>query len=145
MSDATRHVVEVDGIWYQVDTAPENVRYKGRFWWVSFEGERYRLRQRRDEETPAAGFAAIDADVRIWVREQLRHGHTLKIDERHLHCVARPGDVSKGQPAVEWWCSVDGGPLEPTNLDATIVKDADLAAHAPAWLHARGSRQADPE
>jgi hypothetical protein len=137
MSDPTEHIVEVDGIPYQVDTHPENARYKGRFWWVTFEGERYRLRQRRDGERAVTEFAAIDAEVRVWVREQLRHGHTLQVHESRLHCVARPGDVAKGQPAVEWWCSVNGGPLEPTGMDATVVKDGDLSRHAPEWLRTR--------
>ena len=134
-----RHVVECDGISYQIDTHPEDARYKGRFWWVMFEGERYRLRQRRPDEMRAVDFGAMESEVRAWVREQLRHGHTLQVHEHRLHCVARPGDVSKGQPAVEWWCSVDGGPLEPTNMDATIVTDDDLAAHAPEWLRIRHS------
>ena len=75
------------------------------------------------------------------MREQLQHGHTLRVLEHRLHCVARPGDVSKGEPAVEWWCSVDNGALEPTRIDATIVKDDDLAEHVPAWLRARGISQ----
>jgi hypothetical protein len=138
MSDPTEHIVEVDGISYQVDTHPENARYKGRFWWVTFEGERYRLRQRREDEMAATEFTVIDAEVRVWVREQLRHGHMLQVSNQRLHCVARPGDVSKGQPVVEWWCSVNGGPLEPTGMDATVVKDENLAAHAPEWLRTRG-------
>jgi hypothetical protein len=138
MNDPTEHMVDVDGISYQVDTHPENARYKGRFWWVTFEGERYRLRQRRAGETELMEFAAIDTEVRVWVREQLRHGRILHVNEQRLHCVARPGDVSKGQPVVEWWCSVNGGPLEATGMDATVVKDDDLVGHAPAWLRARG-------
>jgi hypothetical protein len=140
MSESTKHTVEIDGIVYQIDTNPDNARYKGRFWWVTFEGERYRLRQRRPEELAGGAPVAMDGEVQAWVREQLRHGHTLQVDGRRLHCVARPGDVTKGQPAVEWWCSVDNGLLEPTNMDATVVKDDDLAAHAPEWLRERDRR-----